>query len=55
MIKIKGKGIDGKEQGEGEVSIGCFNSIWKLGLVLIVVFNFGRILDFVERIMGVCR
>lgn len=47
MIKMQ----DGKERLE----IGCLPSLWRLVLVLVIIFNFGKILDFISGLMGVCK
>lgn len=47
MIKVQ----DGKEK----VEIGCFPALWKLALLLIIVFNSGKIFDFISGILGGCK
>lgn len=51
MIDINAQ--DGKEKAK--VKIGCWPALWKLGLFLVVVLNFGKILDLIGGLLGVCK
>jgi len=50
MIDIKAK--DGKQMAD--VKIGCFGVLWKVAVVLILVFHFGTILRFIESVIKGC-